>query len=151
MCMCVCERLRQNTKVKGFAFHFMHIFNHISFWLCPAFPFKSGEVLIEWVVLLWVQLSDDCWWQMSSTTLLALLSDRPSVPFSSLPEWTWGLTRRYKTNNTSARPSLFPATRQLTFHFTVANVVTDSASLLLPLPLHVLLECYKSCHNVHGY
>lgn len=71
--------------------------------------------------------------RLSSTTLLALLPDRPSVPLSSLPEWTWGLTQQYKTNNTSARPSVFPATRQLTFQLTVVHVVTDSASPQFPL------------------
>lgn len=53
-------------EVKGFAFYFMHIFNHVCFrWLCPAFPFEyGGEILIEWVVQLWAELSDDCWWQI---------------------------------------------------------------------------------------
>ncbi len=66
--------------------------------------------------------------RLSSTTLPALLPDRPSVPLSSLPEWTWGLTQQCKTNNTSARPSVFPASEQLTFHSTGVHVVTDSAS-----------------------
>lgn len=81
--------------------------------------------------------------RLSSTTLLALLPDRPSIPFSSLPEWTWGLTQQYKTNNTSARPSLFLATRQLPFHLTVASIVSDSASSLLPLrsPTVLLDSC----------
>lgn len=59
--------------------------------------------------------------RLSSTTLLALLPDRPSVPLSSLPEWTWGLTQQYKTNNTSAGPSVFLARRQLTSQLTVVH------------------------------
>ena len=77
--------------------------------------------------------------RLSSTTLLALLRDRPSVPFSSLPEWTWGLTRPCKTNNTPARPSLFAATwQQLSFQLTVCPCSTRlsiiPASSIIPWP-----------------
>lgn len=91
---CVCfptfRFFELNTKAKEWriciSFHFMHIFNHVFFWLCPALPFKSGEVLIEWVVQLWARLSDDCWWQIVLHHI-ASTSPRQTVRPSFISSW----------------------------------------------------------------
>lgn len=106
----------------------MHVFNQV-----------SGPVL-----QLWAQLSDDSCWQIvlhQSRSTCPRQTPPPPHPstthtlFSSHPEWIWGLTQQYKTNNTSARTSVSKATSQLPFELTVVHQLSiTSASSVVPCP-----------------
>ena len=91
--------------------------------------------------------------RLSSTTLLALLPDRPSVPLSSLPEWTWGLTQQCKTNNTSARPSVFSSNEAAYLSVDCspcrARLSITAASSIIPWPSP--LDRHESVWKKHLY
>lgn len=128
--------LRSGEENEEYAFHFMHIFNQV-----------SGPVL-----QLWAQLSDDSCWQivLHHSPIVALVPDRhpphthmhAATLFSSPPEWIWGLTQQCKTNNTSARTSVFKPTSQLTFELTVVHQLgISSASSGVPCPCKPQHQC----------
>lgn len=122
----------------------MHIFNQV-----------SGPVL-----QLWAQLSDDSCWQIvfhqSRSTcprqdIPPPDHTHPATLFSSRPEWIWGLTQPYKTNNTSAGTSVSKAASQLTFELTVVHqlsITSASSVVAFPWKQSVSSLCQQGLLNI---